>query len=274
MGFKTTCISLALGGVVGVGTMFVLDIKDSLKAEAKYQETIDNIKSSENNIEILVETLKSQVNEYVTYPVLYSSATFKNYNEYKTDTTYAKNIFTGETLKNPFNKEEDWVLSDPTVWTYAEAAANFTHEIDLTDLRYNCINNKNIIVTIPKEAIRLNEDSVTLDMLSYRECDAEEVDGEYYENGLNSDARGTDFVQNATSENSSIKTEALQAWQVKFIEDAPAKINELYATDAERQEELYNGAKESVEKLLNTILIDVIKTLGENSEVELTFVLQ
>lgn len=261
MGFKSTCITLAIGGAIGVTTLTGYQVYKEMKVEASFKETIKNIDESTNNISIIVDTLKSEMNGYLSYPVSYSSATFKNFNEYKEGKEYVKNIFTGEVVKNPFKKNEDWVIADPTVWTYAQAEAKFTHNADLSKLEY-AMDGNTIYAKASSDLLFLDEDSVSLDMKTYKECEPEEIDGKMYKNDMNKDAAVLDMKQNMDKKTSSIKANALRAWEVKFIEDAPEKINELYNTDEERKLELKENSKASIEKLLNSVLIDTMKKLG------------
>lgn len=270
MGFKKTCITLVVGGAIGVGAVTGLNIYNDMKVEAGFKETIENIDNSENHLEIIVESLKSEMNEYLSYPVSYSTATLKNFNEYKEGTKYFKNIITGEVLKNPFNKEEDWVYADPTIWTYAEAESSFNHDANLSSLEYSIVNDKEILVRVKKDSIFLNEKSIAIDMKTYRELDPEKVDGKTYKNGMNRDAQMLDMEQNMREKSTSIKSNGLKAWQVKYIEDAPKKINDMYETEEERKAELKENARASIEKLLDSVLMNSMKKLGfMNEDVEL-----
>lgn len=266
MGFKKTCITLVVGGAIGVGVVAGFNMYNDMQVEANFKETVENIDNSQNHLEIIVESLKSEMNEYLSYPVSYSTATLKNFNEYKEGTKYFKNIITGEVLKNPFNKEEDWVYADPTIWTYAEAESSFNHDANLSTLEYSIANENEILVKVKKDSIFLNEKSIAIDMKTYKELDPEKVDGKTYKNDMNRDAQMLDMEQNMKDKNTSIKSNGLKAWQVKYIEDAPEKINNLYETEEEKKAELKENARASIGKLLDSVLMSSMKKLGFMNE--------
>ena len=265
MGFKKTCITLVVGGAIGVGAMVGIEMHNERKVEASFKETVKNIEKSGNHLEIIVDSLKSEMNEYLSYPVSYSTATFKNFNEYKEGARYFKNIITGEVLKNPFNKDKDWVYADPTIWTYAQAESSFNHDANLSKLGWSVDENK-IKVKVKKDNILLNEKSIAVNMKTYKECKKEKVDGKVYKTDMNRDATLLDMEQNMTENTTSIKANSLRAWQVKYVEDAPDKINNLYETDEDRKMELKENTKASIEKLMDTVLMNTMKKLGYMDE--------
>ena len=72
--------------------------------------------------------------------------------------------------------------------------------------------------------------------------------------------------QNIEKGNSSIKSNAQRAWQVKCTEDALDEINKLYEVDELRKKELETNTVESVKKLMDTILVDTLKELNVVSQ--------
>lgn len=259
MAFKKTVITLGVGCALGFGVFGALDLHKDAKANSKFEETVKNIDETEAKLQVLVENLKSKMNEYSAFPVSYSTAPIKCFSKYTEDVKHAKNIFTGEVLKNPFNKDKDWVLCEPTVYTYAQADSSFNHDINLSTSNISLDSNNLIVMEIDKSY--LNTDSISLDMKTYKELEAETVGDETYKNDMNNDAKALDLKQNIDKGNSSIKSNAQRAWQVKCVENAPDEINKLYETDENRKKELEVNTIESVKKLMNTILVDTLKEL-------------
>ena len=268
MAFKKTVITLVVGGVVGFGIFQALEIHQDAQAHSDFEKTVENMENSEAKLQLVVDSLKSKMNEYSAYPVSYSTATIKCFNKYTEDVKYFKNIFTGEILKKPFSDGEDWVYSEPTIYTYASADSKFSHDVNMSTLEI-FIEDDKIISEVDKAY--LNTDSIVPDMKTFKELEAETVDGETYKNYMNTDASLLDMKHNADmKETSSIKTNARTAWQVKYVEIAPSEINKVYETNEEKKLELEKNTIASVEKLLNTVLVDTLKELNVvNQDVEL-----
>lgn len=260
MAFKKTVITLSIGCILGFGIVGALHIHNESKANSNFEETVKNIDNTEAKLQVVVENLKSKMNEYSSFPVSYSTAPIKCFSKYTENVKYAKNIFTGEVLKNPFNKNEDWVLCEPTVYTYAQADSSFSHDVNLSTSDISLESNNLIVTYIDKP--HLNIDSISLDMKTYRELEAETVGDETYKNKMNNDAKMLDLQQNMKEGNTSIKSNSQRAWQVKCVENAPEEINKLYETDETRKKELEFNTMESVKKLMDTILVDTLKELG------------
>ena len=269
MTFKKTVVTLSIGCIVGFGVFQAYNIYNESKADSNFKRTVENIENTDAKLQIVVENLKSKMNEYSSFPVSYSTAPIKCFSKYTEDVKYAKNIITGEVLKNPFNKEEDWTLREPTVYTYAQANSSFNHDVNLSTSDV-LLEGSNLIIMEIDNAY-LNTDSISLDMKTYRELDAEKVGDETYKNYMNGDARVLDLKQNTEKGNSSIKSNAQRGWQVKCIEIAPEEINKLYETDESRKSELETNTIESVKKLMDTILVDTLKELdvvGQDVQLE------
>lgn len=268
MSFTKTASTLAIGTMLGFGVFYGVEKYNDLRVEANFQKTLENMEESKVDLQIIADSLQSKINEYSSYTVSKSEATIKCFNEYKEGVKYAKNIFTGEILKNPFNKDKDWVLCEPTIWTYAQAKASFFHDIDFLGTSVKVKDNK---IAIDIKYPYLNESSISVDMKTFEELEAETVDGKTYKNKMNNDATLLDMEHNMDrGNNSSIKTNARTAWQIKFIEEAPNKINEMYANDENLKSKLESDTISSVSNLLNTLLVDTLKDLDiVNEDVEL-----
>ena len=270
MSFKKTASTLAIGTILGFGVFYGIEKHNDMKVEANFQETLENMDESKVDLHIVAETLKSKMNEQATYTVSSSTATIKCFNEYTEGVKYARNILTGEILKNPFNKKEEWVTCKPTIWTYAKADSSFKHDVDFSDASVSVLDNKIIAeVSYPY----LNKDSISVNMKTFRELEAEKIDDKTtYKNGMNADAQILDMEHNMKrNNNSSIKTNARTAWQVKYLEVAPEEINNIYKTDELRKAELEENTVKSVKTLLDSLLVDTLKSLGvvdENVELE------
>ena len=264
MSFKRATITLTIGTVIGFGLFQSLEIHKDAKADANFQKTVENMKNNEAKLQIVVDSLKSKINEYSAYPVSYSSATIKCFSKHVEEVKYVKNIFTGEILKKPFSDGEDWVYSEPTIYTYASAESKFNHDVNFSTSDTFMEDNK-IVVEIDKAY--LNVDSIVPDMTTFKELEAETVGEETYKNYMNNDASLLDLRQNAQQkEISSIKTNARTGWQIKYVEIAPDEINKLYETDEERKLELEQNTISSVKNLVSTLLVDTLKELNVVSE--------
>lgn len=273
MAFKKTVITLSIGCILGFGMFGALEIHKSSKANANFKKTVQNIDETEVKLQLVVENLKSKMNEYSSFPVSYSTAPIKCFSKYTENVKYAKNIFTGEVLKNPFNKDKDWIVCEPTVYTYAQADSSFNYNVNFSTADVSLKDNN--LITIYVDKPYLNTDSISLDMKSYKELEAETVGEETYKNEMNNDARILDMQQNMKDENTSIKSNAQRAWQVKCIENAPNEIDKLYKTDKNRNKELETNTIESVKKLMDTILVDTLKELDVvNKDVQLEVVIR
>ncbi|MBQ8997304.1 MAG: hypothetical protein IJ086_01265 [Clostridium sp.] len=273
MSFKKTAGTLVVGAVLGLGIYYGIEKHHDSKVEANVQETIKNMDESKVDLHLVAESLKSKMNEQAEYTVSKSTATIKCFNVYTEEVKYMKNIITGENLKNPFNKEEDWVISEPTIWTYAQAKSSFEHKVPMVSGDVNVSNDK---LQVEVDYPYLDKGSISVDMKTFKELDAEKIDGKTYKSGMNNDAHLLDMKQNTErNNNNSIKANARTAWQVKYIEKAPEEIDKIYDTDATKRAELESNTVESVKALLEPLLLDTLKALGfVQDDVELEVIIR
>lgn len=254
MSFKATVIGLAIGVTIGGGAIVGYNFFSDAKSEQEHIKKIEQMKNNESEMDIVIESLQSNLNSESYFPTSISTATFEEYVVHKEGKKSLKNIFNGEAVKF---KGKEVLLKDPTVSIFAQTDASFEHGVYASEIKIKYDKDTNTLKVVSPYP-HLNKESISVKHDTFKEIDK---DGK--KSDMNADAMQMDLMSNAGHKNvtNSIRANAVNAYFIKYEKDAPKNIEKLYTSNKEKIQELEDNTIASTHKFVENLLLKTLNSL-------------
>lgn len=259
MAIKNKIIPFLLTASISMGGGIYISHRYNESKNKQFNEAVDKLVSDESYTEMVLESLKTSFNSDSRFEVMSGDLKINHTYKYKEDPITWNNIFTG--------KEE--TIFEPTIIKSGSAVVLFDYEIEsLDDCEITVDNrkengNKNVYtINILAPYPVLDESSV------HRQKDSFQIDEA--NTSINFDAKMKLMGQSIYTK----YKETMDARATRGLEDdidriMPEKISKIYQDDQDKIYELESSTVNSIYKLVNAILGDVLVNIDKNSEFEI-----